>query len=109
MEIEPENTVYARSVVGILQVNSNLPLNFMFLSILLHSGLWLRKRNPNTIMASWAFPEAVAASWLSRLYNTNFFFKVHGSDINLHGKFLARAKQILSAANIFIIIIYILL
>ena len=72
---------------------------FMFLSILLHSGLWLRKRNPNTIMASWAFPEAVAASWLSRLYNTNFFFKVHGSDINLHGKFLARAKQILSAAN----------
>jgi len=71
----------------------------LFLSILLHSGLWLKKRKPSTIMASWAFPEAVAASWLSRLYNTKFFFKVHGSDINLHGKIPARAKQILSAAK----------
>jgi len=71
----------------------------MFLSILLHSGLWLKKRKPSTIMASWAFPEAVAASWLSRLYHTKFFFKVHGSDINLHGKVPARAKQILAAAK----------
>lgn len=71
----------------------------MFLSILLHSGFWLKKRNPKIILASWAFPEAVAASWLSRLYNTKFFFKVHGSDINLHGKIPARAKQILSAAT----------
>ena len=71
----------------------------MFLSILLHSGLWLKKRKPSTIMASWAFPEAVAASWLSRLYHTKFFFKVHGSDINLHGKIPARAKQILDAAK----------
>jgi glycosyltransferase involved in cell wall biosynthesis len=71
----------------------------MFLSILLHSGLWLRKRNPSIILASWAFPEAIAASWLSRLYNAKFFFKVHGSDINLHGKIPARAKQIRSAAN----------
>lgn len=72
---------------------------FMFLSIVLHSGIWLKKRNPSTIMASWAFPEAVAASWLSRLYKTKFFFKVHGSDINLHGKIPARSKQILAAAN----------
>ena len=71
----------------------------MFLSILLHSGIWLRQRKPSIIMASWAFPEAVAASWLSRLYNTKFFFKVHGSDINLHGKIPARSKQILSAAK----------
>ncbi|XQW85350.1 glycosyltransferase [Thalassotalea piscium] len=71
----------------------------MFLSILLHSGFWLKKRSPSTILASWAFPEAVAASWLSRLYHTKFFFKVHGSDINLHGKIPARAKQILSAAK----------
>ncbi|WP_159816945.1 glycosyltransferase [Colwellia sp. 20A7] len=71
----------------------------LFLSILIHSGLWLKKRKPSTIMASWAFPEAVAASWLSRLYKAKFFFKVHGSDINLHGKIPARAKQILSAAK----------
>ncbi len=71
----------------------------MFLSILLHSGFWLKKRKPSIILASWAFPEAVAASWLSRLYNAKFFFKVHGSDINLHGKIPARAKQIVSAAD----------
>lgn len=71
----------------------------MFFSILLHSGIWLKHSKPSTIMASWAFPEAVAASWLSRLYKTKFFFKVHGSDINLHGKIPARAKQILFAAN----------
>lgn len=72
---------------------------FMFLSILIHSGLWLKKRKADSIMASWAFPEAVAASWLSRVYKTKFFFKVHGSDINLHGKVAARAKQILSAGK----------
>jgi glycosyltransferase involved in cell wall biosynthesis len=72
---------------------------FMFLSILLHSGWWLINKKPKIILASWAFPEAVAASWLSKLFKCRFFFKVHGSDINLHGKIPARAKQIVSAAN----------
>lgn len=71
----------------------------MFFSLLLHSGAWLKKRKPNIIMASWAFPEAVAASWLSKLFHTKFFFKVHGSDINLHGKIPARAKQIVKASR----------
>lgn len=72
---------------------------FMFLSILVHSGWWLVNKKPKIILASWAFPEAVAASWLSKLLKCNFFFKVHGSDVNLHGKIPARAKQIVSAAN----------
>lgn len=72
---------------------------FMFLSILLHSGYWLTRKKPETILASWAFPEAVAASWLSKLFSCKFFFKVHGSDINLHGKIPARAKQIVNAAK----------
>jgi len=72
---------------------------FMFLSILLHSGWWLFTKKPKVILASWAFPEAVAASWLSKLFNCRFFFKVHGSDINLHGKIPARAKQIVKAAK----------
>ncbi len=72
---------------------------FMFLSILLHSGWWLFKKKPKTIFASWAFPEAVAASWLSKLFGSRFFFKVHGSDINLHGKIPARAKQIVKASE----------
>lgn len=72
---------------------------FMFLSILMHSGWWLVNKKPKIILASWAFPEAVAASWLSKLFSCRFFFKVHGSDINLHGKIPARAQQIVKAAE----------
>ncbi|OUR80327.1 group 1 family glycosyl transferase [Colwellia psychrerythraea] len=72
---------------------------FMFLSILMHSGWWLFTKNPKVILASWAFPEAVAASWLSKLFRCRFFFKVHGSDINLHGKIPSRAKQIVQASK----------
>jgi glycosyltransferase involved in cell wall biosynthesis len=71
----------------------------MFLSILMHSGWWLLNKKPKIILASWAFPEAVAASWLSKLFNCRFFFKVHGSDINLHGRIPARAKQIVKASK----------
>jgi len=72
---------------------------FMFLSILLHSGWWLYEKKVNVIFASWAFPEAVAASWLSKLLRCSFFFKVHGSDINLHGKIPTRARQIVNASK----------
>ncbi|MGB2741767.1 MAG: glycosyltransferase [Cognaticolwellia sp.] len=71
----------------------------MFISIIMHSGLWLMRKKPKKILASWAFPEAVAASWISKLFNADFYFKVHGSDINLHGKIPARAKQIVKASK----------
>tara|TARA_R110001599_G_scaffold217409_1_gene415614 strand:- start:1004 stop:2137 length:1134 start_codon:yes stop_codon:yes gene_type:complete len=71
----------------------------MFISIIMHSGLWLMRKKPEKILASWAFPEAVAASWISKLFNADFYFKVHGSDINLHGKIPARAKQIVKASK----------
>jgi glycosyltransferase involved in cell wall biosynthesis len=71
----------------------------MFASIMLHSGLWLMRKKPKKIFASWAFPDAVAASWISKLFNCDFYFKVHGSDINLHGKVPARAKQIVNASK----------
>jgi len=71
----------------------------MFLSILLHSGLWLKRKNNHILLASWAFPEAVATQWLSRLFHCKFFFKVHGNDINLYSKIPARAKQIKNAAK----------
>lgn len=72
---------------------------FLFLSILLHSGLWLSKKKNHILLASWAFPEAVATKWLSKLYKCRFYFKVHGNDINLHANYPARAKQIVSAAR----------
>jgi glycosyltransferase involved in cell wall biosynthesis len=71
----------------------------MFASIMLHSGLWLMRKKPKKILASWAFPDAVAASWISKLFDCDFYFKVHGSDINLHGKVPARAKQIVNASK----------
>ncbi|MDP5141549.1 glycosyltransferase [Rheinheimera baltica] len=72
---------------------------FMYLSLLLHSGLWIRRHKPEIILASWAFPDAVASSWLAKLYRCRFFFKVHGSDIHLHGEEEARARQIVAAAK----------
>ncbi|SEL70666.1 Glycosyltransferase involved in cell wall bisynthesis [Colwellia chukchiensis] len=71
----------------------------MLFSIIFHSGFWLWRKKPNKLLASWAFPEAVATSWLSRLLRCDFYFKVHGSDINLHGKVPARAKQIVNASK----------
>ncbi|TWX67625.1 glycosyltransferase [Colwellia sp. C1TZA3] len=71
----------------------------MFVSIMLHSGFWLMRKKPKKILASWAFPDAIAASWISKLFNCDFYFKVHGSDINLHGKVPARAKQIVNASK----------
>lgn len=72
---------------------------FMFLSLLLHSGLWLKKRSPDIMLASWAFPDAVATSWLASLLGSKFCFKVHGSDIHMHGLVAARASQIKRAAS----------
>tara|TARA_R110000737_G_scaffold352845_1_gene400649 strand:+ start:104 stop:1234 length:1131 start_codon:yes stop_codon:yes gene_type:complete len=72
---------------------------FLFFSILIHSGLWLRRKKNHILFASWAFPEAIAASWLSKIYQTKFYFKVHGNDINLHGNIKPRAKQIVAAAK----------
>ncbi len=71
----------------------------LFLSVLFHSFFWLKKKKPQIMLASWAFPEAVATNWLSRIFNCRFYFKVHGSDINLHGKVPARSKQIVHAAK----------
>ncbi|WP_221074905.1 glycosyltransferase [Agarivorans aestuarii] len=71
----------------------------MFVSLLLHSAIWLVKKHPQIIVASWAFPEGVVSMWLSRLMSTKFFIKVHGSDINLIDHFPGRVRQFLAAAN----------
>jgi len=72
---------------------------FLFLSILIHSGLWLKRKENHILFASWAFPEAVATSWLSKIFSTKFYFKVHGNDINLYGDIKPRAKQIVAASK----------
>lgn len=71
----------------------------MYCSLLLHSGFWLKRRQPDIMLASWAFPDAVATRWLAQLFGSKFFYKVHGSDIHMHGKVKARARQISAAAE----------
>lgn len=72
---------------------------YMFLSILLHSGLWLYRLKPRKLLASWAYPDAVAASWLSKLFKLDFYFKVHGSDIDIQCLHTARANQVVKASQ----------
>lgn len=71
----------------------------MFFSILFHSGHWLYRRKPNKILASWAYPDAVAASWLSKIFKIDFYFKVHGSDIDIQCQHHSRAKQVLNMSK----------
>jgi glycosyltransferase involved in cell wall biosynthesis len=72
---------------------------FMFFSMLFHSSFWLLKNKPEKILASWAFPDAVAASWLSRWLRCDFYFKVHGSDIDIQCQHKARAKQVVAMSK----------
>jgi glycosyltransferase involved in cell wall biosynthesis len=72
---------------------------YMFFSMLVHSGLWLKNKKPEKILASWAFPDAVAACWLSRLFYCDFYFKVHGSDIDIQCQNKARAKQVVAMSR----------
>jgi len=60
---------------------------------------WIKKISPTKILASWAYPDAVAAVAIAKKFSTEFYLKVHGSDINMHAQFPERAKQITKMAN----------
>ena len=72
---------------------------FMYVSLMLHSSRWIRRHRPDKVFASWAYPDAVCAGWIARRLGVPFTFKVHGSDINVHAEFPARARQIRAAAK----------
>src|SRR5690606_11600528 len=46
------------------------------------------------LLVSWAFPDAVACVLLARMLRLPLFIKVHGSDINMHCTYPARAAQV---------------
>jgi len=71
----------------------------MQLSISLMANSWIKKIAPTKILASWAYPDAVAAVEIAKKHNADFYLKVHGSDINMHASFPERAKQITAMAN----------
>lgn len=68
-------------------------------SLSLLASSWIKSISPTKILASWAYPDAVAAVAIAKKFNTEFYFKVHGSDINMHAAFPERAKQITAMAD----------
>ena len=43
-------------------------------------------------MASWGFPDAVAAAMVNKFLKLPFFVKVHGTDVNENIKFSVRNR-----------------
>ncbi|HWU76438.1 MAG TPA: glycosyltransferase family 4 protein [Rhodanobacter sp.] len=66
-------------------------------SLLLQHGRRLRAENYDGILASWAYPDAVAAGWLARRIGIPYVVKVHGSDLNVMAEDKLRRPQIRSA------------
>ncbi len=64
------------------------------LSLLLQRGWRLRAAGYDCILASWAYPDAVAAGWLARLLGIPCVVKVHGSDLNVQATHALRRPQI---------------
>jgi glycosyltransferase involved in cell wall biosynthesis len=68
---------------------------FWFASLMLRHGVsLLSQRDVDCVLASWAFPDAVAASWLARILGVPYVVKVHGSDINVQAGHALRRHQI---------------
>src|SRR5690606_25678478 len=61
-----------------------------------HLGAYKRFQ-PQCLLCSWAFPDAVAGTLLARLLKVPALIKVHGSDINEYSRYRSRRTQILWA------------
>ncbi|SET36986.1 glycosyltransferase [Thalassotalea agarivorans] len=72
---------------------------FMTLSLLFHSGRWIKASQADTLLACWAYPDGVAGQKLAHHFKLNYFLKIHGSDIHIHGLHPSRSAQIKQAAN----------
>ncbi|OOG53818.1 glycosyltransferase [Rhodanobacter sp. C03] len=66
-------------------------------SLLLQRGRRLRAAHYDCVLASWAYPDAVAAGWLARLLDIPYVVKVHGSDLNVQANHALRRPQIRAA------------
>jgi len=60
---------------------------------------FIKRFLPQAILASWGYPDAIAASKLARLLDIDLFIKIHGTDINGNIQIPSRAKQIVSTFN----------
>lgn len=67
------------------------------LSLLWQRGNQIRNAHYDCLLASWAYPDAVAVSWLARKLGVPYVMKLHGSDINVQAGYTLRRMQIRSA------------
>lgn len=54
---------------------------------------WINKNKPSHIIASWAYPDAIACLMLAEKFNAKVLVKAHGTDVNENTKFSCRRKQ----------------
>jgi glycosyltransferase involved in cell wall biosynthesis len=66
-------------------------------SLLWQHGRRLRAAHYDCVLASWAYPDAVAAGWLARRMGIPYVVKVHGSDLNVQASHTLRRWQIRSS------------
>lgn len=71
----------------------------MALSLLLYAFGWARKQRPDVVLGSWIYPDGVAACLFAKVLRLPLVLKVHGSDVNDHGRFRLRALQIISISR----------
>ena len=79
------------------RIGRSLHAAFWMASLLVQHGLRLRRAGYDCILASWAFPDGVAAGWLARLLGVPYAIKVHGSDLNVQATYALRRRQIASS------------
>lgn len=64
------------------------------LSLWAQRGRALRRAGFDCVLASWGYPDAVAAGWVARRLRIPYVVKVHGNDLNVQAGFPARRRQI---------------
>lgn len=62
--------------------------------LLWQRGRQLRAANYDCLLASWAYPDGVAASWVARYLGIPYVMKIHGSDLNVQAAYALRRSQI---------------
>lgn len=63
-------------------------------SLLWQRGRRLRAAHYDCLLASWAYPDAVATGWLARWLGIPYAVKVHGNDLNVQASHALRRPQI---------------
>jgi glycosyltransferase involved in cell wall biosynthesis len=78
-------------------VARSLHAAFYYVSMMLGRGRRVQRGEYDCLLASWAYPDAVAASRFARRLRVPYVVKVHGSDLNVQAELPARRGQIAGA------------